>query len=260
MPEPAPWTETGGIGPLWASQSWRLTAFLSSVAPPSEQDWWTRIIGQEPDTRSASPKQGLRQEQGAYSNGTLILSTQPGRVDWLYSSEVPGDAPTSDDRRTLGPVAESLERFRAVALPWLMDSPHIVRLAVGAVLQRPAIGRDDAYRLIMEMVPGLRLDSPGCSDFVYQINRPRPSKTVPERAINRLSKWSANAVQVVQFDMMLADPSIHLISQPTFSAQLELDLSTSAPEKSDLELADLPPLFEELVTLGLEIAVSGDIP
>jgi hypothetical protein len=110
----------------------------------------------------------------------------------------------------------------------------------------------------MGMVPGLRLDT-GCSDLLYQINRPRPSMLGGGLTINRLSKWSAAALQVVQIDATRTPgASVRPIAE-FLTAQLELDISTVPGERLPSRPSELSEVYEELVDLGLEIAPKGDI-
>jgi hypothetical protein len=249
-----------GSGREWLAQSWRLTAFLQSPAAPPESDWWVRLVGQEPDSRTANPKQGVRQEQGAYGSGTLVLTTQPGRVDWLYSSELPNQETLNFEAvPTLGPVIGALATFRQIAFPWLSNCPPVIRIAFGSILQRPVQSRDDAYAVIMDMVPGLRLTSPECSDFMYQINRPRRSTVAPEYSINRLSKWSAAAFQTVQITVGLAAQSLRPVIEPQYSARLDMDINTAPAPELATGRQTLISIFEELVELSTEISEKGDI-
>ena len=94
------------------------------------------------------------------------------------------------------------------------------------------------------------------SDFLYQINRRRPSRVVDGITLNRLSKWS---VQKAQGVTVLGDGTVE--RQPIeFSCRTELDIN-SAPEHTDeLPKACLQDLFIECVELADELAVRGDVP
>jgi hypothetical protein len=243
----------------WQSQSWRLTAFLSSASPPTGVNWWTDVVGKEPDYRVDNLRQATRQETGAYKDGTLILIVQPGRIDWFYTAQpAPSEQEQPPDWRSFGSIGSSLESFRDVAVTWLKDAPALDRLAVGAVLEQPVQSRQEAYRIISGLVPGLRLDE-RASDFLYQINRPRTYGDSEDRTINRLSKWSAATLQIVQFELAReSGGTIRPISE-FLTARLELDVNTAPGGREIAEPGERLQLYDELVRLGLEIAEKGDV-
>src|SRR5436190_1193852 len=81
----------------------------------------------------------------------------------------------------------------ATALPPLeaWQVAPITRLAFGAVLAQPTEDRHSGYVQIAKYLPSIRLDVDGSSDFLFQINRPRPSRVgIENLLINRLARWS----------------------------------------------------------------------
>ncbi len=244
--------------PGWQAESWRLTAFVETGSQVAEPNWWTALVGEPPETRVSNPRQGLLQEQGAYEGGTLILGVQPGRIDWHFTATPSQqDVPTAP-ASLLGSPSESMGPFRPLAVRWFELSPPIIRLAVGGVLLQPVDRREAAYRVITSYVPGLNLESPDCSDFLYQINRPRSSTVHPGFRINRLTKWSAAATMLLQVTLPAPIP---LSQQELYvTARLELDINTAADFTSELSRSELPALFDELVKFGLEITERGDVP
>src|SRR5689334_3578333 len=73
----------------WLSESWRLTAFAADPALAFGDASWAQLVGQQPDTTTSNPRLGARQEMGSFADGILLLSVQPGRLDWLYSASPP---------------------------------------------------------------------------------------------------------------------------------------------------------------------------
>jgi hypothetical protein len=242
----------------WQAESWRLSAFAPSVLPVAEQNWWMELVGQAPEAEQANRLQGVFQAHGRFERGRLILGVQLGRVDWLYSSIPIGEEVLQDGVPTVGPAGESFEALRRLVVRWFAVSPPINRLAVGAVLTRPVASRQEAYRIITDYVPGLHLDTEGCSDFLYQINRPRISSVHSGLLINRLAKWSAAAVGLL--GIMPADPT-HVLQRDLYTVtRLELDINTAAGFQSAFSASELPDLVAELGGMGLEISEQGDIP
>jgi len=112
----------------------------------------------------------------------------------------------------------------------------------------------------MQFVPGVRFDSPDCSDFLYQINRPRASTLTEGEPVNRLSKWSAAASQTVHLNLLpISRQTLAPVSAVKIATRLELDISTRAYRTSPLDHSTIPAIFDELLDLGLEISERGDI-
>ena len=97
--------------------------------------------------------------------------------------------------------------------------------------------------------------SPDSSDFVYQINRRRPSKVIGGLPLNRISKWTVQEVQALVFS---ADG--HVLRRPgKFACRVELDMNC-VPSKQPLPKDRVADLFTELVTLAAEVVSAGEVP
>ena len=244
----------------WKPQQFRLTVFPSKAFDVPEPGWWIKLLGELPEEKSIKSK-GLSQfESGKFREGRLDLSTSAARIDWTYSAQVSGeDEPDlSTGIPTLGSFEASLADFRALADRWLKEMcPPVSRIAFGAVLLHPAGSHEQGYELLQHYLPRLEIDPKGSFDFLYQINRPRVSKSgIPDFRINRLSKW---AVVKPQAHIFTAGKSITM-DMGDFATRLELDLSTQQNFEGDLPVEKVPSIFDELVTLGGEIASLGDVP
>lgn len=242
----------------WLASTLRLTAFPHPSSQANSSTWWETVIGQPPDNRQVQPKTGVLLDEGSFETGKLILNVQPIRVDWLF-------IPTFD-QETNSPAVSHLATFQSavttfvgLAERWFNICPSLVRLAFGAVLDIPVTNRPDGYRRLMEFLPGIQLDADGSSDFLYQINRPRVSRYAPTLRINRLSKWSVAMATSAQ--IVLGPRAIHYAvpGQEYLSARLELDINTAADFQEELSREQFAPLFLELIELGKEIAMRGDI-
>jgi len=240
------------------TETLRVTAFLAPSTQVSEPAWWADLVGTQPETRNSRPGRGEFQDAGPLGDGTLVLSVQPGRVDWLLTPRQEAGAPS--EIKWTGRFPDALEVFDPLIRRWLANCPPLIRLAFGAVVFEQVSDIVAGYRRLAEYLPGIQIDPEGSSDFFYQINRPRNSTLVDTLRINRLSKWSVT--QFLPFRLMVAP---HLIqSLPIGSGELacriELDISTTAEFVGELPRAKLPQLFEELKNLATEVATRGDIP
>src|SRR5262249_55173789 len=129
---------------------------------------------------------------------------------------------------------------------------RVRRLAFASKLLQPADTQEDVSRELERLLPGVKL-TPRPNDFLYHVNRRRYSRVVDRLQINRMSTWSKLNV------LFLAEPGKPFTWPEKGYSAVQLDINT-APEKGGILPTDLaPPLFEELVALGLEIAERGDI-
>ena len=160
----------------------------------------------------------------------------------------------------IGPFPKSLESFVPLMRNWLNSCLPVVRVAFGAILLQPVKTQQEGYQLIAEYLPSVKLSPGESSDFSYQINRPRDSKTgIPNLRINRLTKWSV--AQYFERRVPMAPGAIrHFDSEVRLDCRLELDINTAPDFQEDLPSGELSRIFEELVALGEEIATKGDLP
>ncbi len=240
------------------AESVRLTAFLSPSVRVSEPTWWADLVGCQPDTRTSRPSRGELQEAGPLGDRTLLLSMQPGRVDWVLTPrQEEGVLPQT---KWIGLFPESLEAFDPLMTSWLGNCPRLVRLAFGAIVAEPVPDRVAGYRKLAEYLPAVHLDPERSYDFLYQINRPRDSSIVETLKINRLCKWSVT--RFVPFMLTIASHAIQPIPirAEEYVCRIELDINTAAEFVGELPSQTLPQLFEELRRLAIEIATRGDIP
>ena len=240
----------------WKVQSLRLTAFLSPSARVGEQDWWTMLTGDIPDSKISQPKIGVQKQEGKFKNekvdGQLVLTVQPSRIDWqLISLEVPDSGFPA-----IGLFAESVESFSELIVQWLHNAPSIQRLAFGAILNQSTASSQEGYEKLSKYLTfDLDKDS---SEFLYQINRPRKSQNLNlDLIINRLSRWSVNLLAgLILSPNEMSGYSLRL---PDFALSLELDINTAADFSGELHPYKLSEIFQELVKLGQEVANKGDI-
>lgn len=251
-------TNNGAIP--WFVENFRLTAFPGPSARVNSSGWWEKVVGQPPDNQSAQPKFGIMREDGLFEGAKLILSVQPSRIDWLFISAY--------DQESDGPAFEKLSDFISgtntflkAMNRWLAISPTLSRLAFGAVLVMPVANKIAGYEKISPFLPNMKLDPHNSSDFLYQINRPRESEKIKELKINRLCKWSVAITTLTQ--IVLGPNNILPIPIPEAQrllARLELDINTASEFADEFSQDNVNLLFQELISLGKEIASKGDIP
>lgn len=236
----------------WQVMLLRLTAFPAPDFVAGEQNWWEELAGELPEKQTTQPKTGAITEEGEYSNGVLVLNMLPTRINWLYAAP-DQQIVITQKLPILGQVEDEIKSFIEIMNSWLVQSsPHLIRLAFGARMIIPTDGREKAYTTLSQFLP-FELDIENSSDFLYRINKRRPSKSgFSSLEINRLSTWSA-----LRFQMGgLKNTQV----SEQFACQLEVDINTIPDFDGTFDNDTLPDLFHELVELGLEIAEKGDIP
>lgn len=235
----------------WRFGDLRLTAFPSLVRTAqqtSDGKGWEDLLGKKPEVSQRSGDEV--EESGPLTAGaTLNYQRSPRVIQWMLSR--PPDAGAA---ATLLMDPEVLVPFRELMCRWLADGPPLLRLAFGAALYLPVNDRQEAYRRLEEYLHlGLKYsDEEG--DFVYQYNRRRPSRAVPEVKVNRLSKWTW-----VPLGEVRAEDGV-LVFPEESACLLEVDVNTVPEFPGVLPHDRYVPLFEELVDLAVEIAARGDVP
>jgi hypothetical protein len=132
----------------------------------------------------------------------LQASVHASRMDFTISSISPDDAPENEPQKlNLIEDSESFatELFRIADLigRQFTDAP-ILRVATFAQFLCPGDSNASANKTLTEVIPDpyrIRLDEE--TDFILQVNTPRPSKQLPKLQMNLITKWSVDRLQVV---------------------------------------------------------------
>lgn len=242
----------------WIAESLRLTVFSIPGTVLGESAWWNSLLNEPSEINTTRPQY---QDEGPFENGRLTLTVKANRVDWTYTPDL---RKLEEGLPSIGPFAEALDKFSGLMRRWLENSPPIKRLAFGAVLLQSAQDRITGYDAISKYLPAIKLDGRTSSDFVYQINRPRDSRIgIQGLKVNRVSKWSVMRMQRLQVEIQSGESQATPMVIPhekNSACRLELDINTSPEFSGDIPKQYLVSLFEELVSLGREIASKGDIP
>jgi hypothetical protein len=252
MSQPMAATEPAPSGaPAWQLEFARLIAFPAEPALGLKQNWWQELVGSQPDDYTLTRTKGSYEERGPFQDVGLSLTIDPHHIEWLIEPLVKIDE--SDGRLpTVGPFREKLGWFTRSMLPWLAKAPPLRRIAFAGKLLQPADTQEEVYRALERLLPSVKL-TPRPNDFLYHVNRRRNSKVVNGLEVNRMSTWSKLNV------LFSVSPGTPFTWPEKGYSAVQLDINT-APEKGGILPSELlPALFEELVTLGLEIAERGDI-
>jgi hypothetical protein len=233
----------------WQVGDIRLTAFLTSAASEAcaEGKRWEALVGRKPETVSSH---NLAEESGPFAGGKLTYRRSAVAIEWMLAR-----APNSDKTEAFTLLKpEILPPLKELMCRWLVDCPPLRRLGFGAALFLPVEDRRKAYERLEDFLHVNLKYADNEGDFLYQYNRRRQSLSFPEVWINRLSKWS----WVPLGEVRAKDGK--LVFPPESACLLELDINTAPEFPKTLPHDRYVPLFEEMVSLGVEIASRGDVP
>lgn len=244
------------VVPAWQLEFARLIAFPAEPPLFIDQHWWQDLVAEQPDDFVSTRKKHTHEDKGSFQGGILTLTVDLSRVIWLVQPS--GEADEAGNLPTVGPFRGTSEWFVKLLSPWLAHRcPPIGRLAFTGKLLQTAANHQEVYRTLAGHLhlPHEIFDPNPPNDFFLQINRRRRSTVVTGLEINRVSAWSKLNVIV----------SVEPTSRGPFTwpdkcyCAVELDINT-APERTEaLPHELLPRLFQELVSLAVEIAERGDV-
>src|SRR5262249_31380767 len=94
----------------WRAEQMRLTVFPMPTEVLRSANWWSMVVGVEPEEITFNPRTGSGLVQGPYGDAKLVLKFEADRIDWLL---VPREAEEElqGEFGALGPVADALEVF-----------------------------------------------------------------------------------------------------------------------------------------------------
>lgn len=155
-------------------------------------EWWSLVTGDLPESSEGSPREQRESHRGTVALAgvelPLSLSVEPSRVDWRITLLPPFTAADF----TTGGVLEALGEL---GTRWLHSAPPVRRLAVGTGVVH-AVPEEEALAVLSQITGIPLLGATG--DFLFQVNRQRPSHSLEGVPINRLAKFSVMAMQVLR--------------------------------------------------------------
>ncbi len=246
----------------WKAEQLRCTAFALPSAASTADHWWTLLADATPEQVTSNPRLGSSQAVGSFGPGSLIVSTQSDRVDWylgpvpIEAASVQGLAATEPKPPSIGSAPEVFDVFSELSKRWLAfrDIPSVSRLALGGVVSHQEEDKRSAYLRLSDYLP-FPVD-PASSDFLFQINRPIPSRSsIDGLVINRLSKWSIALFKLISLNL----PGAPLIRdlETTIALRTEIDINTAQEFQGELPKERLAEIFDELNDQGRSLITNG---
>lgn len=245
----------------WRVEQLRLTAFPLKDFRDPDPNWWGKVVGSSPEIKTIQTGVGIR-EAGPIKNGysNLVLDVQATRIDWLFAAAMKSGEPIKGFP-TFDTVGGAYGACEALLRNWIKETTPLKRMALGTVLVLPVENRQAGYEVLMKLLPAVKLDPKGSSDFTYSINRPRSSANIRDLKINRLSRWAVAQLKGIQIQAAIPG-EISVVEGPgDWSAvRVELDVNSAAERVEALPAEQQGALFQELLKLSEEIAIKGEIP
>jgi hypothetical protein len=245
----------------WLAETVRATIFPAPGATFNVATWWHQATGRDPESRTEKPATRERVEEGSFDGARLLLTVNPlGIIQWQLLPVVPTEPPS--DILNVGPLIEVQPRFSEMLTRWFPSCPPANRIAFGAVVLLPVRGHREGYERLGSLLRrSVNVDPAGSSDFLYRINRQRPSAAVERDRlqINRLSTWTVLKMSTMVASAGAAGTSGRIIDE-RYACRVELDINTSPTYDGVFQPEATALVFEELEQMGLQILAEGDIP
>jgi hypothetical protein len=239
----------------WEAEGVRFSAFPPPSVVFELRPLWEQLVGRPPDEVQERPQQGVRNEFGSFNAGHLFITQQLSRIDFIFGVH-PNVAAANADLPSVGNLDKAADAHREVVTTWLSVAPSLGRIAYAPTAINKVKSIEDAYALLRQLLPRLPIDE-GVRNMFWQINRPRRSKILRELTINRVSKWSALSMQIMQIQSE-SGKVLSNVESSSHCSKVELDIYTEP--FTPIPAESLSPLFEELVSTAYEILADGDVP
>ncbi len=248
----------------WKSSGGRITMFpaeVSSHASHSALELFKQVWSDEP-SNFQKPANPLMPTVAQGKRGILAASctVQPTRTDFTLT-------PSSPQEPIHGsfPLIENTHLLHAELLR-IMDAidqgvvPHsAVRVALGVQFLALGPSSAEANRALTAVIPdryGVRLTDE--EDFIFQINRPYPSRNVEGVKMNSLTKWSVDRLQVLTISLPAggaatpaqASASARPQTETFIAASVNFDINNIPTERVLLSRQTSLLLHEALNALG----------
>ena len=242
----------------WKPTLLRLVAFPVQSPVELDQQWFRELTGAEPPESVKRPTE--RVDQGIYGEVALNLSVDLLRVVLTVSPQIDTTTPP-EQFPTLGPLQLAFTSFSKLATKWLAGKhPPIKRLSFVGTLAQFTKNQRLGYRLLGNYLPDVKIDAHS-GDFLYRINRRRPSKVWPRvLEINRLSTWTVRRAAIrAHTRLATGETSPAVTVADSVVCCLDFDVNTMPEFTGKIPQNKLVRIFRELGTLATEIAARGDV-
>lgn len=243
----------------WWAESLRATFFFPSADHlPDAAKEWAKLLQSEPDATIDHPKAGSKSAAGQRNDTNFLIQTsKPNRrLDLISTDEAVSFAPKNGFPQTAAD-------FIQLTTEWIetIAESLLTRVAFGGTALLPQSDVVAAYRTISDYLQ-FDVDRSTGSDFLFQINRPRPSQALPGTNVNRLTRWSVATMQIhsIEPGPSMQPPQLNL-AQAEYACRVEFDINTAVfAGAGSFAAKSAIPLFSEMLRFVEELLRDGDTP
>jgi hypothetical protein len=219
--------------PTWGIQSCQAVWYFTGQAP-AVGDLYLALVGLPPASTQTTP--GISLAMGQAAGSAFRLQQLSGRVDFFQQPMTsPGQAGLPlfrDFVTTMGSFGAKLPKAALV---------DVARVALVVAMAQPTATAKDALDLILSKV-GFDLPFGDATDFIFQINRRKPFASIATIEMNRVLKWSAEALQVVQLNFSGGGATVHFQNVASFV----VDVSSALGDGKSFSQLEQASMFQEL--------------
>lgn len=199
----------------WKSSGGRITLFPAAVSspPPSALDLYRQVWGEEPDgfqkqTNPLAPSVAHGNRAGL----TAGCVAQPARIDFNLTPSSSKQEGVQEDPSF--PLVEDTDLLRT-ELSRIIDAVRknttlssVVRVALGVQFLALMPSSAEANAVLIAHIPKQYcVKVTDEEDFVFQVNRPYPSRSAEGIKTNFITKWSVDRLQILTFAVSAGVPT-----------------------------------------------------
>jgi len=238
----------------WQIESIRITAFINGQLNPSILETWLADVSENtPSQVNKTPSSftGISRSMA----GFLRVNWNAGRLDVIMSSQEPQLG------HTIAAISEATSLFDRFVnrVPDIDELALVDRIALGLVLTFQVPSESYGLEILSPSIVCLKLPQ-SARDFLYRVNHPYISHTVDNLLLNRLVTWSVGQVQLIQVQINQDGSQVkQTITENPTAIRLELDINTDKKVQLGADSEKLRNLLNELKTIALNIANSGEV-
>jgi hypothetical protein len=185
---------------------------MPSGPAPSALDLYVRVWGRNPDNFQSSPNALVPTvAQGKRVSLMVGCFAQQMRIDFNFS---PVPSTRQGPNTTLELIDDTRQLHAELArlidsVPGVIGTAPVVRVGLTLHFLTLTQSTEEANSILTGTIPSqYRTQIAKEEDFVFQINRPRPSRAIEGVRMNHLVKWSVDRFQVVNIAIPVGAPAV----------------------------------------------------
>lgn len=235
----------------WQTQVLRVSVFSPNAI--NHTDIYQLITGAQPEMQTRHPQLNQTIETGTIGNDRLEIRTSLNRLDILLTPASISHEIGFPSIGNLNSALKTLEKFQENFLT-LLKSIETIRIALGSVNFLIEKDLQAANEVFASHMPSFKIDAKNATDLMVQINYPKPSNSINELQINRLTKRSCVTIKTIDFS---APNGASNSIKDIHAFQIETDINTSPDWNRAFKHDELHKIYNELINSTIETIQYG---